>query len=308
MSESVLLRALHAEPADHTARLALADWLEEQGRDGQAELTRLHVRQLQGVGTLKELNRINALLRGGDLPVVPEVSNALGMRFALIPAGSFHTKMGRGITLTRPFYLGIHEVTQQQFRAIMGTNPSYFNARRAVCKGQPTGRFPVDQVTWVEAVEFCRRLTERDRGRVYRLPSEAEWERGCRAGAAHLQTFHTGKTLGPLANYQGSYGGRKWPYLERTSPVGDYPPNAFGLYDMHGNVWEWCSDWFDVRQADGTDPAGPERGTERTVRGGCWKGIAEACWTGYRIGNDPDERSYHEGFRVALDWPAGGDT
>ncbi len=302
--ESVFLRALHAEPADLTARLALADWLEEQGRDGQAELTRLHARQLQGVGTLKELTRINALLRARVSPVVPEVAGPFGMRFALIPPGTYHTQTG-SVTISRPFYLGVHPVTQAQYTAATGESPFHFSSRRAECASVDVGELAAESVNWEEAAEFCTRLSKRHKGRRYRLPTEGEWERACRAGAAHLQKFHTGKSLGRQANYDGKYGGRKGLYLKRTSAVGEYPPNAFGLYDMHGNVWEWCADWFGSRPPEGVDPTGPRSGRERATRGGCWDGLATACWTDYRIGHAPTYRNYHQGLRVALDWPAG---
>src|SRR5262249_8928929 len=130
------------------------------------------------------------------------------------------------------------------------------------------------------------------------------WERGCRAGAAHDQHFHTGKSLNRLANFDGKYGGKRGRYLARTSVVGSYPPNAFGLYDMHGQLWEWCSDRYtaDPFLRQRVDPTGPRTGSERACRGGCWDGLPTACWTAYRIGEGPDHSDNRHGFRVVLDW------
>src|SRR5439155_14541379 len=141
----------------------------------------------------------------------------------------------------------VFPVTQAEYQAVMGDNVASFQEsgrNRAVVVGMDTGRFPVDQATWHQAVEFCRRLSEREPGRTYRLPSEAEWEYACRAGTT--TAFHFGGTLSShQANFDGDrpYGNApRGPFLGRTSAVGSYPPNAFGLHDMHGNLWEWCAD------------------------------------------------------------------
>jgi uncharacterized protein (TIGR02996 family) len=304
--ERVLLEAMHTDPADLTARLGLADALEEGGRAEQAELTRLHLRQLQGKGTLEELNRLNALLAAGVLPVVPELTCPSGMRFALIPPGTFRTEGGVRITLTRPYYLGTFPVTQAGFKKFAGENPSHFTGRRRVCKGQDVKRFPVESVNWTDADGFATSLSRRSRGWEYRLPTEAEWERACRAGAGHTQPFHTGKSLVGLANFDEVYGKEGEAYLRRPSAVGSFPPNAFGLHDMLGNVWEWCADWFVERpfgrRKKAADPTGPVRGIERATRGGCWDGTGPACWTAYRIGHPPAHTDNRQGFRLALTW------
>ena len=243
--------------------------------------------------------------------------NSLGMEFALIPAGTF--LMGspeteatrkrdegpqRPITISRPFYLGVYAVTQEQYQAVMGANPSQFTAETG---GGPA--HPVETVNWEEAVEFCRRLSqwpaEERNGRVYRLPTEAEWEYACRAGTT--TAFHYGPALSSReANLHGGqpYFAPPGPHLERTTPVGSYAPNAFGLYDLHGNVWEWCQDWYsDTYLADvaAVDPVGPTDGTHRVQRGGCWNAYGECCRAAYRSSNDPPTRQMNcVGFRVAL--------
>ena len=139
------------------------------------------------------------------------------------------------VKITNGFFMGSAEVTQAQYMAIMGTNPSHF-------KGEGN---PVESVSWNDAVEFCKRLSEKE-GKKYRLPTEAEWEYACRAGTT--TPFHTGETISTSqAHYDGHYvygNGAKGVYRERTMSVGSFSPNAFGLYDMHGNVWEWCQDWY----------------------------------------------------------------
>jgi formylglycine-generating enzyme required for sulfatase activity len=212
------------------------------------------------------------------------IENSIGMKLVLIPPGKFtmgspKDEKGRNkdeeqreVEIKKAFHLGIHEVTQEQFEKLMGFNPSYFSARATGKKGADyeswskpgggkdkvkglgsTSDFPVENVSFGEAVEFCKNLSalppERKAGRSYRLPSEAEWEYACRGGAACTQVFHFGNSLSSeQANFRGTMpfgGAAKGPWLERTCKVGSYQPNAFGLYDMHGNVWEWCMDSYE---------------------------------------------------------------
>ena len=236
-----------------------------------------------------------------------DFTNTIGMKFKLIPTGEF--LMGspeseddrlsaegpqHRVRITKPFYLGVYEVTQAQYETVMGENPSRFEG----------GTVPVEQVTWEEAVEFCRKLSARD-GRRYRLPTEAEWEYACRAGTT--TPFAFGKTLSSRtdANFDGdsTYGGsEKGPDLEATAPVGSYRANALGLYDMHGNVYEWCADWYDSDYYENSptdDPTGPTAGSYRVFRGGGWTFFPGYCRSASRYGISPGHRYGSLGFRVA---------
>jgi formylglycine-generating enzyme required for sulfatase activity len=228
------------------------------------------------------------------------LTNDLGMTFALIPAGEFAMGSPRGeagrqgsetqhnVTLTRPFYLGTTEVTQAQWRALMEKNPSFVEGEG----------HPVETITWNDAVEFCRRLSERD-GACYRLPTEAEWEYACRAGTT--TAYHTG---GKLSTAQANYNGEAdnpdhGLNRDETTPVRSFEPNAWGLYDMHGNVWEWCSDWHGPYDAQPTtDPRGPDEGTTRIVRGGCWVNASAICRSAMRGDTEPMSWNFHFGMRV----------
>jgi formylglycine-generating enzyme required for sulfatase activity len=184
----------------------------------------------------------------------------------------------------------------------MGTNPSDFKT----VAGQDTSRFPVERVSWEEAVEFCRKLSalsaEQSAGRVYRLPTEAEWEFACRAGTT--TPFHFGSQLnGREANCDGNYPygtTTKGTYLQRPTTVGSYAANGFGLFDMHGNVWEWCSDWYEVaiRDSPVDDPTGPTSGSLRVNRGGGW--AATRGTAGRRTGTGHARRYREPQPRVPL--------
>jgi formylglycine-generating enzyme required for sulfatase activity len=174
-----------------------------------------------------------------------------------------------------------------------------------------TGNFPVECVSWEEAVAFCEKLSdmaeEKREKRLYSLPAEAQWEFACRGGAPSSSPFHLGASLSSTqANFDGNhpYGGAaKGPYLERPTPVGSYRPNAFGLFDMHGNVWEWCADWFAedyYAHSPGKDPTGPPTGTSRVLRGGSWNNGGQLCRAAYRFGREPGFRFYSIGVRVVL--------
>ena len=231
-----------------------------------------------------------------------EVTNSIGMTFTLIPAGHFTMgsppqEAGRGeteqlhrVTLTRSFYLGTTEVTQGQWLQVMEENPSFLEG----------DELPVETVTWEQAVEFCRRLSGIEQ-HTYRLPTEAEWEYACRAGTA--TPFSTGDTISAAdANYDArkTYGnGVAGAFREASTPVASFPPNAWGLHDMHGNVWEWCSDWFgEYPASEITDPKGAEEGTTRVVRGGCWINDPAICRSANRGDTVPISWNFHFGFRV----------
>jgi formylglycine-generating enzyme required for sulfatase activity len=183
--------------------------------------------------------------------------------------------------------------------------------------GTNTDDFPVETVSWNDAVEFCKKLSERaaekKAGRKYRLPTEAEWEYSCRGGASSsYQVFHFGNSLSSKqANFNGNYpygGADKAVFLNRTCKVGSYTKNRFGLHDMHGNVWEWCSDWYDkdyYAKSSRRDPQGPSKGSSRVLRGGGWSDRGLNCRSAFRNGiSEPADRVISMGFRVAL-VPAG---
>ena len=241
---------------------------------------------------------------------VKVVTNSIGMKLARIAPGTFMMGSPRNeterdrqeavheVSITKPFYMGVHEVTQTEFTAGIGLgdkkNRPVFNQDHG---GGPN--HPVENVSLEAAIEFCQRLsnvaTEKRAGRKYRLPTEAEWEYACRAGSK--TPFHVGTSLSShQANINGNYpygDARRGPYLRKTAKVGSYKPNAFGLYDMHGNVAEWCSDYYDpdyyVNSPD-EDPLGPPVGVYSddfgkfyfVVRGGSWLDDARACRSAYR--------------------------
>jgi formylglycine-generating enzyme required for sulfatase activity len=238
-----------------------------------------------------------------------EITNSIGMKLVLIPKGTF--QMGSPIeeegardaegqhqvTISKDYYLGGTEVTQGQYEKVMGTNLSNFQKR--VIRKSDSSMYPVEQVSWEDAVEFCKKLSalpdEKKAGRVYRLPTEAEWEYACRAGSKTAYSFgESSKSLGDYAWFAGNG-------ISQTHPVGEKNPNAWGLYDMHGNVWEWCSDWFDdYPEGAVTDPVGHEEGSSRVFRGGGWSYVAAYCRSAYRNGYFPSTRDDSLGFRVAL--------
>lgn len=261
------------------------------------------------------------------LNVPLEQRNSLGMRLVLIPPGEFPmgspvNEEGRGkdepqhlVRITQPFLVATMAVTQADYVRIMGQNPSWFQGNKA---SGPTERLPVEKVSWFDAVLFCNRLSEQEGlkpcyvlvnivendGTItaaraslqpstdgYRLLTEAEWEYVCRAGSAAAYAF--GKDLQPTqANFDRSR-------LNRPVLVASYPANAFGLYDLHGNVWEWCWDWYGPYDGAPIDPQGPGGGSLRVTRGGRWSSPAADCRSAKRDGVAPGSRNGSLGFRVA---------
>jgi formylglycine-generating enzyme required for sulfatase activity len=259
------------------------------------------------------------------------LTNSLGMKLKRIPSGEFFMGAADGepearpdekpqhkVRITRPFYLGVYEVTQAEYQAVMGVNPSYFSASgggKARVLGMDTDRFPVEMVSWLDAIAFCNKLSESEglkpcytangepiaSGTGYRLPTEAEWEYACRAGTT--TPFSIGSTLSPTdANFNGN-GSVKGQSLQRTAFVGSYAPNAFGLHDMHGNVWEWCQDFYDegyyARSPD-ADPENLTQAEDRVSRGGSWGYDAQDCRSTDRSKAKPYFRNYGLGFRIAI--------
>ncbi len=214
------------------------------------------------------------------------------------------------VTLTKGYWLGKYEVTQEQYKAIMGNNPSKFEGNN----------LPVECVSWNDAMEFCRKLTDKlgdtlPRGYKCSLPTEAQWEYACRAGTT--SSLNSGKNmttteddgvcdnLDEVGWYWMNGGKKNWNGGNNpstcTHPGGMKKPNVWGLYDMHGNVCEWCLDWYgDYPTSAVTDPKGPNSGSGRVDRGGGWDSYARICRSAYRSGDDPGFRYNYFGFRVAL--------
>ncbi|MEG4959709.1 bifunctional serine/threonine-protein kinase/formylglycine-generating enzyme family protein [Microcoleus sp. K4-B3] len=223
-----------------------------------------------------------------------------------IPGGSFvmgspNTEAGRSnnegpqrTVNISPFFMGKYPITQEQWEVVMGNNPSDIKGLKR----------PVEQVSWNNALEFCQKISQKI-GKIYRLPSEAEWEYACRAGTT--TPFCFGETITPdLVNYDDNYpygAAPKGLYRKQTTDVGSFPPNPFGLYDMHGNVWEWCSDrWHDNYNGASTDGSSWETGTNnnRVLRGGSWGNNAVNCRGAVRNYDSAVFRWWLRGFRVAL--------
>jgi uncharacterized protein (TIGR02996 family) len=278
LDEEPFLRAIRADPADEAPWLIYADWLEERG-DPRAALYR-HRRR----------------------------TNALGVQLVLVPRGTFW--MGdRGrqeqVTIPHDFYVGTFPVTQGQWRAVMGNDPSWFSrGGGGANKVRPIAdadleQFPVEQVSWDDVQEFLERLNAREKASefLYRLPTEAEWEYSCRGGATTPDEcafdFYFSQPTNDLSSEQANCNGNfpagsapKGKYLGRTAKVGSYQSNRLDLYDIHGNVWEWCADLLQ----DG--------GSARGIRGGSWRDSAVICRASVRNGHVPAGRYRNVGFRL----------
>ena len=227
-------------------------------------------------------------------------SNSIGMEFVLIPSGSFimganptvekgfsNERPQHKVAISKPFYLGKYEVTQEQWMVVMGSNPSKFQGRT----------HPVEQVSWDETQEFIKRLNAKEGHSRYRLPTEAEWEYAARAGSSSAYFFGNDKNaLSEHAWYNSNSGGT-------THPVGQKQPNAWGLYDVYGNVWEWVADWYEGEydaNSPVTDPKGPSSSSGRVDRGGGWGSGAGLCRSAVRARGTSDLRLNNIGFRLAL--------
>jgi formylglycine-generating enzyme required for sulfatase activity len=189
------------------------------------------------------------------------------------------------VRITKPFWLGVYPVTQGQYAALTGSHPSYF---------QGGDDLPVESVSWDEAVAFCKKLSAKE-GKTYRLPTEAEREYACRAGATG--PYAGDGKIDDIGWYLGNSG-------EMTHPVGSLQPNDWGFYDMQGNVWEWCSDWYGpYPKNEVTDPKGPKSGTSRVLRGGSLEYGPEYARCAFRNYYSPDAKLYYIGFRVVMETP-----
>ena len=203
------------------------------------------------------------------------------------------------VVISRPFLLAQHEVTQQEWRAVMGASPSRFGDCGSKC--------PVENVTFFDVLQFVAKLNDQPAATLrYRLPTEAEWEYACRAGTTG--PFSTGENLTTAqANYRGQMPYASFPageFRQRTTAVGAFPANPWGLSDMHGNVWEWTADWYGPYTEDpaaNIDPQGPAQGTKRVIRGGSWFFDANSARCGLRYTHSPQDKGFSLGFRLAAD-------
>lgn len=211
------------------------------------------------------------------------------------------------VRISQGFWMGQTELTQAQWKALMGTTPNQQKAS-GVAFGDVNGLgndHPMYFVSWHDAQAFITKLNQTappPAGWQYALPTEAQWEYACRAGTESV--FHFGDALnGEQANMNGNYPygmSTKGPFLEKTCPVGSYPANAWGLHDMHGNVWEWCADWYAEKRVGGLNPPGAGQGVRRVNRGGSWYNAAAGCRAAIRLGSEPGFRYSYLGFRPAL--------
>lgn len=231
-------------------------------------------------------------------PLAPTLTNSIAMELELIPAGEF--MMGSDIknknsnpdelplhrvAISKQFYMGKYEVTQEQWSAVMGTNPSK----------RKNPQFAVESVTWGEVQEFLKRLNEKEGTSAYRLPTEAEWEYVCRAGTTTEYSFGDDQKL------LKEYGWSEEEARGKPKPVGQKKPNPWGLHDMHGGVWEWCSDWYDAEyyiKSPEQDPQGPAKGTDKVERGGSYDSVFWRSRSALRTSGDPKDREADVGFRV----------
>jgi formylglycine-generating enzyme required for sulfatase activity len=234
----------------------------------------------------------------GTVPT--KMTNRVGMEFVWIPPGSFlmgsekaslmelfmgDTKPVHQVTIGEGFYMGKYQLTQAQWQQVMGNNPSHF-------KGE---NLPVETVSWYEAIDFIAKLNAKNDGYTYRLPSEAEWEYAARAGT----TGEYAGDLDAMAWYSTVYAGNAG---NQTHPVGSKLPNAFGLFDMHGNVWEWCEDWYHNSYSgapvDGSAWLSGGKQKYRVLRGGSWFHLSNGCRSSYRFRDAPGTRGGTIGLRV----------
>ncbi len=307
-----LLAGIVADPLEETRWLVLADWLDEHDDPRRAELLRLHRKLLATCcepdahpGRADWQARVVARLGAGVRPCVPRhtltLPGGVPLVGAFVPPGSFlmggteydDEKPVRRRTLTDGFFLGVYPVTQAQWHAVMRTEPSEFKGPNR----------PVETVSWDECQEFCAELTAHAGGSAtVRLPTEPEWEWACRAGTT--TEYHFGDVPNPdVANYNGKSSWNDSPlgiYREETTDPGSFPPNPWGLYDMHGNVWEWCGDDFRSYSAEQQDSSEESNNRSRVLRGGSWSDYPVNCRAAFRHRLAPASRYGGIGLRVCF--------
>ncbi len=301
-----LLAGIVAEPREEARWLVLADWLDEYDDPRRAELLRLH-RKLIATCCAPDAHperaawqaRMVELLVAGVVPCVPRhtltLPGGVPLVGAFIPPGTFlmggtveeNEKPVREVAVTGEFFMGIYPVTQAQWAAVNGTNPSQFKGPKC----------PIEMVSWNEVQEFCAKLKTLRVGAIVRLPFEAEWEYACRAGTT--THYHFGDVLNTeLANYCGSVSWNDSPkgvYRKRPTTVGRFPPNGWGLHEVHGNVYEWCVGLSPSALAES------ESSSEMcAIRGGSWSSGPSRCRTSSRDWYSPHERLRNCGFRVCF--------
>ncbi len=231
-----------------------------------------------------------------------ELGKKVKLDLVLIPPGKF--KMGspkndkdakddevhHEVEITKPFYMAVHETTQEQYEAVMGSNPSAFQNRNAEVKH--TSKFPVESVTWNEAAKFCKKTDVNEMA----LPTEAQWEYACRAGTE--TKYHFGDEI----TSKNANANIKRELKCGPSNVASYAANRFGLYDMHGSVWEWCQDGYrkDYEKLKGKDPVEEHTSIRHLSRGGCWNSDPDVCRAAHRGCSMPDSRHFGDGFRVVV--------
>ena len=266
-----------------------------------------HLREFQVI-TVDQRGQITERRAGQIETWAEDLGGGVSLELAALPGGAFNMGSPRGQgspdeqpqhrVSVAPFLAGLHLVTQAQWVQVMRSRPP--------CRFRGP-QLPVENVSWWEAGTFCERLARRT-GRRYRLPSEAQWEYACRAGTA--TPFHCGETItAELANYCGEHVFREeppGPYRHTTTPVGSFAPNGFGLFDLHGNLWEWCLDHWHADYAgapgDGQAWTAPAETGFRVVRGGSWHEVPEACRSAARAKFSPGQGDDLVGFRVVAAW------
>jgi len=275
----------------------------------KGELFTFEVLNLDNSGNI--INRT----QGSARQKVEDLGNDISLEMVYIPGGSFlmgspeneerrnkNESPQHQVTL-QPFYMSKYPITQEQYKVIIGENPSSFKKGMFFRRNFNGDKCPVENVSWHQAREFCAELSKKT-GKTYKLPTESQWEYACRAGIT--TPFYFGETItSELANYNGNYrygNAPKGQYREKTTDVGSFPPNAFGLYDMHGNVWEWCQDiGHDDYNGAPTDGSAWETGgnsNTRVLRGGCWVNYSWDCRCAGRLYYDADFFIDDWGFRI----------